>query len=62
MGREIKQTETEWLYSQLELIASNRATKLFAQTLKEYERIVEQHGYEPRQAIDFLMEKYEVKK
>jgi hypothetical protein len=60
MGREITQTDTEWLHSELELIASNRASKLFVQTMREYEQVCEQYQFEPREAITFLKEKYEI--
>lgn len=59
-NREIQQTETEWIYSQLEFIASNRANRLLRETTMEYERVIKDYGFSSREAIDFLKEKYEI--
>jgi hypothetical protein len=57
-----EQSETEWLHSQLELIASNRALKCWGETLREYEKIILEKNYDSKKAIDFLKEKYEIER
>ena len=55
-----KQSETEWLHSQLELIASNRAVKMFADTINEYQFLIEHYQLTQSDAIDLLKQKYQI--
>jgi hypothetical protein len=61
MTRE-KQSETEWLHSQLELIASNRALRCWNETTTEYKQLVDMYQLKPQEAIDMLKDKYALEK
>jgi hypothetical protein len=57
-----EKSEIEWVQTQIESIARNRAINLIGQTTNEYEIVINQYGFSPREAIDFLKDKYEVRK
>lgn len=59
MTRE-EQSETEKLKSQLEFIASNRASRMFKDTIREYEDVVNSYGLSQEDAIKFLRDKYDI--
>jgi len=55
-------SETEWLHSQLEIIASNRALRCWTETTREYNQLVDMYQLNPKEAIDMLKDRYEIEK